>query len=73
MQLKKIILGLVMTTTVSLVWAEDTTPTSSPAPSSESSTPATHPAVILPQDDNSIDAAPDDNEFDLSPSNQASK
>jgi hypothetical protein len=29
--------------------------------------------VILPQDDNSIDAAPDDNEFDLSPSDQASK
>lgn len=70
MQLKKIILGLVMTTTVSLVWAEDTTPTSTPAPTSESST---HPAVILPQDDNSIDAAPDDNEFDLSPSDQASK
>ncbi len=71
MQLKKIILGLVMTTTVSLVWAEDTIPPT--APSSESSTPATHPAVILPQDDNSIDAAPDDNEFDLSPSDQASK
>jgi len=62
-----------MTTTVSLLWAEDTTSTSTPAPSSESSPPTINPAVILPQDDNSIDAAPDDNEFDLSPSDQASK
>ncbi len=68
MQVKTMILGLMMITTVSLSWAQESAVPAEPQTASSST-----PAVILPQDDNSIDAALDDHEFDLSPSDQPTK
>lgn len=68
MQIKTMILGLMLTTTVSLSWAQDSTTPAEPQTVSSST-----PAVILPQDDSSIDAAPDDHEFDQSSSDQPTK
>lgn len=68
MQIKTMILGLMLTTTVSLSWAQDSTAPAEPQTASSST-----PAVILPQDDSSIDAAPDDHEFDQSSSDQPTK
>ncbi|MBJ9951880.1 MULTISPECIES: hypothetical protein [unclassified Acinetobacter] len=68
MQIKTIIFGLMITTAVSFSWAQE-----SSTPTEAQTIPSSTPAVILPQDDNSIDAAPDDHEFDLSQSNQTTK
>lgn len=68
MQIKTMILGLMMITTVSLSWAQESAVPTEPQTASSST-----PAVLLPQDDNSIDAAPDDHEFDQSSSDQPTK
>ena len=66
MQLKKIILGLILSISYVHVWADDTTTSDSQNTETQTTT-TTKPAVILPQDEDEIDAAPDDHEFEVTP------
>lgn len=74
MQLKKIILGFILSMSFAHTWADDTTinldttNSTTPDPKTDTQTTITpRPAVILPQDADEVDAAPDDNEFEVTP------
>ena len=67
MHLKKVILGLILSMSFVQTWADEpTTQATTDTQSTEMAVP-TKPAVILPQDEDEIDAAPDDNEFEVTP------
>jgi len=66
MQLKKIILGLILSISYVHGWADETTAPDSQNTETQTTT-TTKPAVILPQDEDEIDAAPDDHEFEVTP------
>ena len=64
MHFKKIMLALLLTASYSHTWADETTAPDSQNTETQSTT---KPAVILPQDEDEIDAAPDDHEFEVTP------
>lgn len=67
MLFQKFTFALILSLGFTIAWAEDL-PNSTTNTTSTSDTQTTsQPSVVLPQDENEIDAAPDDHEFEITP------
>ena len=67
MLFQKIIFALILSLGFTIAWAEDVQHSTTNTTSTSDSQTTSQPSVVLPQDEDEIDAAPDDHEFEITP------